>query len=474
MRAEPLREQQLELRGLGPIECGEQAPLVLEVRNKGRVDDGDPLFGKPDDPAACIRLGLPACHIPGLDESVDALGDRAGCDHGVLGKLPRRPFVRLARSPQSREHVELPLGQPVFGIQRNELFGQGTGEPVESADDSDRGDVEFGALAVPIGLDAGDVIVDHAANISSGEAILVSVENIRVKWLLVAAIAPVAWGSTYFVTRQLLPADIPLWGAVIRALPAGLILLAIARERPRGSWWWKSLVLGTLNVGAFFILVYVAAQLLPTSVASTLMALSAVVIPLVAWPLLAERPRLIALVGAAIGFGGVGLMLFTDVAELNPWGAVASVAAMVMSSIGFILAKRWGTDTSALSITAWQLIAGSLLVAPVALAVEGPLPVLDGPAILGFAYVTIVATAIANVAWLVALRNLPATSVGLIGLLNPVTGVALGVLIAAEVFGVQQAIGVALVLAGVLLGQYRRRPTIEGYVQPRTRHHLPG
>jgi len=293
------------------------------------------------------------------------------------------------------------------------------------------------------------------------------VETIRIKWLLVAVIAPIAWGSTYFVTRQLLPADYPLWGAVIRALPAGLILLALARERPRGSWWWKSLVLGTLNVGAFFILVYVAAQLLPTSIASTLMALSALVIPLVAWPLLAERPRIIALVGAAIGFGGVSIMLFVDVAGLNLWGALASVAAMLMSSVGFILAKRWGTGTSALSITAWQLIAGSLLVAPVAALVEGPFPTLDGPAILGFAYVTIVATAVANVAWFVALRNLPASSVGLIGLLNPVTGVALGVLVAAEVFGPQQALGVALVLAGVLLGQYRRRPTIEGYVQPR-------
>ena len=296
----------------------------------------------------------------------------------------------------------------------------------------------------------------------------------RLRWLLVAVIGPVAWGSTYFVTRQVLPADYPLWGAVIRALPAGLILLAIARQRPRGSWWWKSVVLGALNVGAFFILVYLAAQLLPSSVASTLMALSAVVIPLIAWPLLAERPRLVSLAGAVIGFGGVCIMLFTDAAELNPWGALASVAAMAMSSVGFLLAKRWGTGIDPLALTAWQLIAGALLVAPAAVAVEGGFPQLDGPALLGFAYVTIVATAVANVAWLVALRNLPAATVGLIGLLNPVTGVALGVLIAAEVFGPQQAIGVGLVLAGVLLGQARRRPTIEGYVQPRDRDALPG
>jgi len=84
--------------------------------------------------------------------------------------------------------------------------------------------------------------------------------------LAVTAVAPIAWGANYVVTRQLLPVDAPLWGSAFRALPAGLLLLAVARSLPRGVWWWRSAVLGTLNVGAFFLLVYVAAQLLPSSV----------------------------------------------------------------------------------------------------------------------------------------------------------------------------------------------------------------
>lgn len=73
------------------------------------------------------------------------------------------------------------------------------------------------------------------------------------------------------------PGDYPLWGAVIRATPAGLLLLAVSRSRPSGSWWWKSAILGILNMSAFFALVYVAAQLLPTSAASVIMATSPVV-----------------------------------------------------------------------------------------------------------------------------------------------------------------------------------------------------
>ncbi|MDQ1597529.1 MAG: putative blue pigment (indigoidine) exporter, partial [Microbacteriaceae bacterium] len=63
-----------------------------------------------------------------------------------------------------------------------------------------------------------------------------------VRWGLVTAIAPVAWGTTYFVTRHFLPADYPLYGAFLRAFPAGLLLLVIGRSLPRGSGWWKAAV----------------------------------------------------------------------------------------------------------------------------------------------------------------------------------------------------------------------------------------
>ena len=272
-------------------------------------------------------------------------------------------------------------------------------------------------------------------------------------WMAVIAIAPITWGATYFVTSQYLPADYPLWGGVIRALPAGILLLAITRQRPRGSWWWKSAVLGALNVGAFFVLVYLAAQLLPSSIASTLMATSAAVMMLLAWPILGDRPRLLSLAGAVIGFTGVAIMLANGDAAANPWGVVASLAAMTMSSIGYVFAKRWSTTTPVLATTSWQLIAGGLIVAPVAIVVEGAPPTLDLAAIAAFAFVSFVATALAFVAWFTGLRHLPAGTVGLIGLLNPVTGVFLGVLLAGEAFGILQLLGVALVLAGVILGQ---------------------
>lgn len=106
--------------------------------------------------------------------------------------------------------------------------------------------------------------------------------------------------------------------------------------------------------------------------------------------------------------------------------------------------------------TAWQLVAGGVLVVPVALVVEGAPPQLDATAAAGFAYLTLVGTALAYVAWFTALAHLPAGSVGLVGLLNPVTGTLMGVLLASEPLSPVQVLGIALVLAGLVVGQVRR------------------
>jgi probable blue pigment (indigoidine) exporter len=278
-----------------------------------------------------------------------------------------------------------------------------------------------------------------------------------------AAVAPIAWGSGYYVTAHLLPPDRPLFAAAVRALPVGLLLLAWTRQLPQGAWWWRAGLLGVLNVGAFFPLIFLAGYRLPGGLAATLTATAPIMVLLVAWALISERPRVVSLVAAAVGAGGVALLVLRGEVRPDALGVAASVGAVALSSVGFVLVKRWQPPVGMLTFAAWQLVAGGLVLVPVAVLVEGAPPAVDARAVGGFLYMGVVATGLAYVAWFTGLRRMPAGAVALLGLLNPVAGVAIGVALAGEAFGPTQAVGVALVLGGVLAGQ----PAVQDVVRRR-------
>lgn len=87
--------------------------------------------------------------------------------------------------------------------------------------------------------------------------------------IFLTALAPISWGTTYVVTTEFLPPDRPLLVAAMRSLPIGILLTIGMRKLPQGDWWWRIIVLGSLNIGLFQALLFVAAYRLPGGVAAT-------------------------------------------------------------------------------------------------------------------------------------------------------------------------------------------------------------
>jgi len=166
------------------------------------------------------------------------------------------------------------------------------------------------------------------------------------------------FGTNYWVMREFFPADTPLWGSVLRALPAGLALLLVARRLPTGAWWWRAAVLGSLNMGLFFLLLYIAAQRLPSSIAASVGALSPLMLAGVAWMLIGERVNAWFLAGAILGIVGVILIVGMASGTVDAWGVAAALGATALMSLGAVLGKRWNDETPVLTTTAWQLMAG--------------------------------------------------------------------------------------------------------------------
>lgn len=280
-----------------------------------------------------------------------------------------------------------------------------------------------------------------------------SMESTSVRTVLVTTVAPTAWGTTYLVTEELLPADRPLFAALVRALPAGLLLLAFRRRLPRGIWWWRALVLGICNIGLFMPLIFLAAYHLPGGLAATLQATSPLAVMAVAAGILHERPGVVRLGAAVVGIVGVALLVLRSPGQVDALGLAGAFGSVLISTLGFVLVKHWDPPVDKLTLVAWQLVVGGLFLLPVALLVEGAPPAVDAPAVGGFLWLGLVGTVLAYVCWYHGLSRMPAGAASLVGLVNPVVGTLLGVVVAGEVFGVAQALGVLLVLGGVLAGQ---------------------
>lgn len=276
--------------------------------------------------------------------------------------------------------------------------------------------------------------------------------NRSTRTLALTALAPLVWGTTYLVTTEFLPADRPLLTATLRALPAGLVLVALTRTLPRGSWWWKSAVLGTLNIGAFFALMFVAAYRLPGGVAATLAAVHPLLVTALAGRILHERVTPLARAAAGVGVLGVALLVLTPGARLDGWGIVAGLGSAAATAAGVLLTKRWGRPSSLVAFTGWQLIAGGLVLAVALLAVEGLPDGLTATNLAGYAWLALPGTALAYLAWFSGILRLPAARVSLLSFLTPLTAGALGWMILGQSLSTTQLVGGALVLGAVGVG----------------------
>lgn len=140
--------------------------------------------------------------------------------------------------------------------------------------------------------------------------------TVRLSDILLTAVAPMLWGTTYFVATELLPPNHPLLVASMQSLPIGLLLIAWLRQLPKGVWWWRILLLGSLNIGLFQALLFVAAYRLPGGVAATAGSIQPLLVVWFSWIILHEKPSKRSIVAAIAGLVGVGLLVLGPAAQL--------------------------------------------------------------------------------------------------------------------------------------------------------------
>jgi probable blue pigment (indigoidine) exporter len=278
--------------------------------------------------------------------------------------------------------------------------------------------------------------------------------------ILLTALGPIVWGSVYLLTTEFLPPGRPLLAGALRALPIGLLIVVLYRRLPAGAWWWRANVLGQLNIGIFFALLFFAAYRLPGGVAATVIATQPLYVALLAWVLLAQKPSAITIGAALCGIAGVGLVVHRPDAAFDAWGIAAAFGAAVCMAAGTVYARLWQSPVPLLLSTGWQLVAGGLLLLVLALLVEGLPTTLSARNLAGFFYLGLVMTGFAYWVWFNGIKKV-GISVSFLVLLSPVTAIVLGFFLLGEQLSAVQLVGIFVVFASVAAGQW------DGYARAR-------
>ncbi len=289
--------------------------------------------------------------------------------------------------------------------------------------------------------------------------------NTRASDLLLTAIAPAVWGSTYIVSTTFLPNFTPMTVAMLRALPAGLLLLAIVRRLPTGIWWFRSFVLGALNISIFLSMLFVAAYRLPGGIAATVAAVQPLFAVFLATLLLASPLRPASILAALVGIGGVALLVLTPHARLDAVGVAAGLIGAASMAIGNVLARKWQPPVSLLTFTAWQLTAGGLLLFPVVFIAEPAIPAPTAANLFGFVWLGLIGAALTYALWFRGIARLDSAVVSPLLFLSPLTAVLLGWTLLGQTLNVAQIAGIALVVGSIWLSQRPAR-RVEAFHRP--------
>ncbi|SMX23285.1 DMT family transporter [Boseongicola aestuarii] len=266
------------------------------------------------------------------------------------------------------------------------------------------------------------------------------------------------WGSSFFfneiLLRELGPFTASLGRIAFGALGCWLWVL-LRRERARVP----LRIAGILAVFGLFqytlpLTIYpYAQQFITSSAAGIVNAMTPIMVVLVshAWPG-GEKAVWTKSLGVALGFLGMVIVIwpeFGGLGESNPCAMLATISAPLCYGIAVNMI-RYLEDVKRTVMTAWSLLFGALLLAPLALGLEG-MPIIVRPET--WASLMVIGFVLTSVAFILIFWLIPrvgGTSASTITLIAPISSIWLGVVFLNEEVLFVQGIGMIVIFVGLL------------------------
>ena len=292
--------------------------------------------------------------------------------------------------------------------------------------------------------------------------------------VLLAMLAAFLWGTTYAVTQYSLPGWPPLLLGAIRALPAGLLLLAIKPSMPEAKHWPILVRLGSINIALFFGLLFIMAQTLPSAISGVGMVSLPVFAMFYYWLLHKKKPTKIQFI-SGITLITLAWFLFDPLnLTLNPVGLIAMIAALASIVIGSNIIQGLRGKMHWWSVLCWQLIIGGSILTVIAFAhaLSSPTQYISALKnisllnVIGLAWLVFLNTILAYGLYVWLMSRMSVVEFTFAGISNPVAGILMGLILVGDQFTLNQYLLMALIittsLIGSLLSTYYERKKLKG------------
>lgn len=285
------------------------------------------------------------------------------------------------------------------------------------------------------------------------------------------------WGSTWLAIRFGLDSLTPIFSAGLRFGLAAIFFLVIMKIKkvklqtdPLSIKLY--LIMGFFSFVIPFGLVYWAEQYIASGLTSVLFAIFpfwVIIFSRIAMPKETIGPHKIT--GVILGFIGI-YVIFSDKISMNLsddiWGMIAIITSAIMQAGVAVIIKKHGRELNPLSMNLVPvIIAGAAMIA-IGLTFEDMQNVkFDDKAIFSVIYLALFGTVFTFTTYYWLMKKINVVILSLSSFITPIVAVFLGWFIRSEVFSIEDLMGSALVLMGILFANFRG---LYNYYKLKTKH----
>ena len=275
-------------------------------------------------------------------------------------------------------------------------------------------------------------------------------------WILFLALG-VLWGMPYLLIRIAVGEFDPLVVAGSRTLLGSLLLLPVALHRkalaPAFRRWKWLLAFTLIEISIPWLLLGHAETRLNSSTAGLLIAVVPLFAALSVTKLGHERLELRRMLGLALGFAGVALLVGLDIHFSDLAAVAATIVVALCYAIGPIIVDRKLRGVPAIGVITASLVIATAIYAPF---MPFLWPAQFGvPAAASIVGLGVLCTAAAFMVFFALIAEVGPARATVITYVNPAVAIVLGALVLSEPLTLGMAVGFPLVILGSILGTTR-------------------